>query len=223
MDEPGEPGLAGGVFGPADAAGVPGFIQSNYGTPGNFEVVVKTADGTLNHWWRDNSGGNVWNDGGHFASNVALSGASLIQSNYGAQGNFELVCVLDTGEMQHWWRDNDHGMVWNQGPTFGGGVGSPPCMVQGQYGMARETDIGNFELCVAVGGQVQHWWRDNSGDQSWQMSATFGHDVLAVAGLIEGSFGFNLEVVVLRTDQQLQHYWRDGAGWHEGPIIGSAA
>ena len=32
----------------------------------------------------------------------------------------------------------------------------------------------------------------------------------------------NLEVIVLRNDQQLQHYWRDGAGWHEGPVIGPA-
>jgi len=32
----------------------------------------------------------------------------------------------------------------------------------------------------------------------------------------------DLEVIVLRTDQQLQHYWRDGAGWHAGPVIGPA-
>ncbi len=44
----------GGVFGPPDAWGVPGFIQGNYGAPGNFEVVVRTKDGRLNHWWRMN-------------------------------------------------------------------------------------------------------------------------------------------------------------------------
>jgi hypothetical protein len=210
----------GGVFGPNDAAGIPGFIQGNYGAPGNFEVVVRTADGSLNHWWRANG---AWSDGGRFATGVANSGASLVQGNYGGQGNFELVCVLDTGAMQHWWRDNDGGMVWRQGPTFGSGVASPPCMIEGQYGAGDEHAVGNFELCVAVGGQAQHWWRDNQADMAWHMSATFGHDIQAVAGLIEGSFGFNLEVVVLRTDQMLQHYWRDGAGWHEGPVIGSAA
>jgi hypothetical protein len=81
---------------------------------------------------------------------------------------------------------------------------------------------GNFELCVAVGGQVQHWWRDNAGDKTWWPSAPFGHDVQAVAGLCEGSWYRNLELIVLRTDQQLQHYWRDAAGWHEGPVIGPA-
>ena len=96
-------------------------------------------------------------------------------------------------------------------------------MIQGQYGMTTEAGPhGNFELCVAVDGRVQHWWRANSGDQGWRQSAVFGHDVAVVAGLCEGSYGMNLEVIVLRNDQQLQHYWRDGAGWHEGPVIGPA-
>jgi hypothetical protein len=213
----------GGVFGPGDAYGVPGLVQSNYGAPGNFEVVVRTADGRLNHWWRQNGPPWTWYDGGRFGSNVALSGPALIQSRYGHNGNLELVCVLDTGQMQHWWRDDDNGFVWNAGDVFGSGVGSPPCMIEGQFGATDEYRIGNFELCVAVGGQVQHWWRDNWSNTGWHHSATFGHDVQAVAGLVEGSFGFNLEVVLLRTDRQLQHYWRDGSGWHEGPIIGSAA
>jgi hypothetical protein len=207
----------GGIFGPTDTAGVPGFIQGNYGAPGNFEVVVRLSTGRLQHWWRDGGG---WHPGPVFAGNVAYSGATLIQSNYGGQGNFELVATLGTGQMQHFWRDNDDGaMPWYAGPVFGSGITSPPVMIQGQYGMATEYGIGNFELCVAAGGQVQHWWRDNSGSLAWYHSATFGHDVAAVAGLIESSFGFNLEIVVLRTDRRLQHYWRDGAGWHEGALI----
>ncbi|QKV95169.1 peptidase C1A [Streptomyces sp. NA02950] len=209
----------GGIFGPANAAGVPGFIQSNYGAPGNFEVVVRLGTGVLQHWWRDGGG---WHAGPTFGSHVAFSGASLVQSTYGTQGNFELVCTLGTGQMQHWWRDNDHGMVWRPGPLFGSGIAGPPVMIQGQYGMATENGTGNFELCVAAGGRVQHWWRNNSADMSWHCSAVFGHDIAAVTGLVEGSFGFNLEIVVLRTDRRLQHYWRDGAGWHEGPVIGQA-
>ncbi|HEV7410058.1 MAG TPA: C1 family peptidase [Bradyrhizobium sp.] len=208
----------GGVFGPTDASGVPGFIQANYGAPGNFEVVVATADGKLNHWWRDGS----WHDGGRFGGNVGFSGPSLLQSHYGTKGNFELVCVLKTGQMQHFWRDNDHGDVWHAGAIFGSGIGSSPCMIEGSYGAANENAVGNFELCVAAGGKVQHWWRANSGDGLWRKSATFGHDIRAVATLVEGSFGFNLEVVVLRNDNKLQHYWRDGGGWHEGVVIGSA-
>jgi len=208
----------GGIFGPNDAAGIPGFIQGNFGAPGNFEVVVRTADSKLNHWWRDGGG---WHDAGRFGANIAYSGASLIQAHYGKQGNFELVAVTSSGQMQHFWRDNDKG-TWNTGVTFGTGVASPPCMIEGQYGAANENAVGNFELCVAVGGKIQHWWRNNNGDGAWRNSATFGHDVRAVTSLVEGSFGFNLEVIVLRTDNKLQHYWRDGAGWHEGVIIGNA-
>ena len=209
----------GGVFGPLDGAGLPGFIQGSYNAPGNFEVVVRTADGRLNHWWRDGGG---WHDGGRFGSNIAYSGGALVQSTYGVNGNLELVAVTTSGQLQHFWRDDDHGFVWHPGTLFGAGVHSPPCMIQGQYGMGSEFAMGNFELCVAVNGQVQHWWRNNAGNAGWYQSATFGHNVQAVAGLVEGSFGFNLEVVVLRTDRQLQHYWRDGAGWHEGVVIGAA-
>lgn len=209
----------GGIFGPADAGGIPGFIQGNYGAPGNFEVVVRTSDNKLTHCWRDGGG---WHVGVKFGNNIAYSGASLIQTHNGAQGNLEVVGVTATHQMQHFWRDNDHGMVWHEGALFGSGISSPPCMIEGQYNAANENSIGNFELCVAVGGQVQHWWKANASDGLWRNSATFGHNVMAVAGLIEGSFGFNLEVIVLRNDNKLQHYWRDGAGWHEGVIIGDA-
>ncbi len=215
--QPSGPWNDGGIFGPEDSAGIPGFIQGNYGAPGNFEVVVRTADSKLAHCWRDGAG---WHNGPRFGSNVAHSGPSLIQSHFGARGNFELVCVLASGKMQHWWRDNDHGMVWNAGPQFGSGVMSPPCMIEGSYGAANEKSPGNFELCVAVGEAVQHWWRSQT-DMLWRQSATFGQNVRAVVSLVEGSYGFNLEVIVLRNDNKLQHYWRDGAGWHQGPVFGS--
>lgn len=210
----------GGVFGPTDVAGDPGFIQSNYGAPGNFEVVVRTADGKLNHWWRENGPPWTWHDGGRFGAKVALSAPTLLQSCYGQQGNFELVCVLDDGQMQHWWRDNDHGMVWKPSVAFAQGVKSPPVMIEGQFGAGDEAHVGNFELCVAVAGKVQHWWRYNAGDMKWRHSTTFGHDVERVVALLEGSYGFNLEVVVLRTDGKLQHYWRHGGTWHEGVVLG---
>jgi C1A family cysteine protease len=210
----------GGVFGPTNAAGIPAFIQGNYGAPGNFEVVVRRSDGSLNHWWRDGGG---WHDGGLLPATVSFSGATLVQSQYGVKGNLELVAVCaTTHQLQHFWRDDDHGNVWHAGVCFGANVFSPPVMIEGQYGATDETRIGNFELCVAVGGAVQHWWRDNYGGTGWHMSTTFGTNVRAVAGLIESSFGFNLECIVLLNDGQIQHWWRDGAGWHAGPIIATA-
>ena len=209
----------GGIFGPVDAYGVPGFIQSNYGAPGNFEVVVKTVSGQLNHWWRDGGG---WHDGGRFGSSIMLSGASLIQGRYGMKGNLELVCVTNSGQMQHFWRDDDHGFVWHAGVLFGSAIYSTPVMIEGQYGASDEDRVGNYELCVAVGGAIQHWWRDNGGGTGWHCSAVFGSNVRTVAGLVEGSYGFDLEVIVVTNSNQLQHYWRDGGGWHPGPVIGFA-
>lgn len=213
----------GGIFGPADAVSGPGFIQSNYGAPGNFEVVVGTADKRLNHWWRDNSKSSYpWNDGGRFGSNVAYAGASLIQSNFGTKGNFELVCTLQNGQMQHWWRDNDDpNTPWAPSVTFGSNVKSGPCMIESMYGATNEYSKGNFELCVAVGGYVQHWWRDNNGNEAWTNSATFGDGhITRVGGLLEGSFGFNLELIVERDDGHIQHYYRDSSMlWHAAEVI----
>ncbi len=216
----------GGLAGPGDYYGVPGFLQGDYGAPGNFEVVVRTSAGQLAHLWRRNGPPWTWSESARFGANIAYSGASLVQSDYMGKpdhGNLEVVAVRTNGTMQHYWR-NAADLQWRAGAVFGAGVGSPPVMIQGQYGMRDENGPhGNFELCVAVGGKIQHWWRSNAnGSMDWRMSAVFGHDVQAVAGLCQGSWGMNLEVIVLRTDQQLQHYWRDGGGWHEGPVIGPA-
>ena len=70
-DEGGGQWNDGGTFGPTDAAGYPGFIQGRYGAPGNFEVVVRTADARLNHWFRD-QGTYAWDDGGRFAAGVEI-------------------------------------------------------------------------------------------------------------------------------------------------------
>jgi hypothetical protein len=206
----------GGVFGPTNAAGAVGYVESNYG-PGNFEVVVAVAGGNLQHWWRD----NAWHQGPTFGSKVATAGATLIQSTW---GNLELVAVLSSGQMQHWWRADGHGNAWAGDQTFGSGVSSPPCMIQGQFQMANEYGNGNFELCVAMpDGTIQHWWRNNGAGSGfpWTKDATFGTNVARVLALIQGSFGFNLELIALRHDGMLQHYWRDNGGWHAGVVIGT--
>ncbi len=214
----------GPTFGPMDADGTPGFVQSSFGQPGNFEVVVRTESGQLAHWWRTNAAPWTWAESARFGTDILLSGPSLVQSHYKKPGNLDLVAVRRDGTMQHFYRDDIGKTGWHAGVTFGAGVGSPPVMIEGQYGAADENAIGNFELCVAVGGHVEHWWRNNQGGAVesgvWSRSAAFGHDVRCVVALIEGSFGFDLEVVVDRTDGRLQHYWRDGGGWHEGPVIG---
>lgn len=203
----------GPVFGPANATGAVGFIESSWG-PGNFEVVVGVGGNQLQHWWRS---GSTWQPTVTFGSNVAMMGATLIQSTWGA---LELVAVLTMGQMQHFWRN---GSAWQADQVFGSGITSPPVMIQGQYGMTEENGNGNFELVVANGaGAIEHWWRDNQNTNwVWAKSDTFGSGVARVLALVEGSFGFDLEVVALRSDGMVQHYWRDGGGWHAGVVVGS--
>jgi hypothetical protein len=204
----------GPTFGPTNAMGAVGFIESSWG-PGNFEVVVAVAGGQLQHWWRDSAFN--WHESVAFGLNVTTMGASLIQSSW---GNLELVCVLKSGQMEHYWRN---GSTWEGDQTFGSGIASPPCMIQGQYGMPNEYGNGNFELCVATpSGTIQHWWRNNQASTlPWALGETFGSNVARVLALVEGSFGFDLEVIALRTDGMLQHYWKDGGGWHAGVVIGT--
>ena len=285
----------GGPFGPQDVEGYPAFIQSNFEAPGNFEVVVRRRGGQLAHWWRDGSAPFAWHDGGTIADRVRMSGPSLVQANVGKRGHFYVVCVTVWGTLQLWWRDNDFGGPWRAGEVFGRQAGETPvCMIQGQYGTTSELSVGNFELCVAVGGRVQHWWRDNSaltnevpradvadprfrdgvyhvvtaashqtalsghdrlaahpvraditslladdnakvsvtaqgalGNAAlsptaldrWHLGAVFGHDVKHVWGLMQSSYGCNLELMVEKNDGSLQHCWRDGDGWHEGAVI----
>jgi hypothetical protein len=216
----------GGLFGPQlpdDVEGLAGFIEGDYNAPGNFEVVVRTGNGTLNHWWRDNgpSGPMTWSESTQFGSGILLSAAALVQR---FDDGLDVVCVTSDGKMQRYFRPTA-GAPWQACEAFGSGVASPPVMLEGQYGATDETVAGNYELCVAVKGAIQHWWKgspENPGS-TWSMSASFGENVKQVLGLIQSSFGFDLEVVALLNDGTLQHFWRYASdlSWHAGPVFGS--
>jgi hypothetical protein len=71
--------------------------------------------------------------------------------------------------------------------------------------MGDESGVGNFELCVTVGETIEHWWRHNASGAAWTRSAVFGDAARRVVGLIQSSFGTNLELIVERTDNRFQH------------------
>jgi hypothetical protein len=214
-----------------------GFCQTNFGTPGNFEVVASDSNGQLQNWLRDNADNTgVWTrpeTGGVFGSNILTSGATLVERwapNGAPTANFactlDLVCVTKDKVMQRWERDGPPGSTWAAGETFGANVTTPPVMIRSQYGMTDETTPGNYELCVAVNGQIEHWWLPGSQNGQWTKSATFGTDVSSqsiqqVVGLLQSSYGFNLEVIAELTNGVIQHFFRDGAGWHPGTAFGA--
>jgi hypothetical protein len=193
------------------ATGPGALIQSTYGNPGNFEVVVPEGK-DLVHYWRDNTNGSVWKRGPIITSSAA-SAASLIQSSYkgnpGAPGNFELV-VIENGSVVHYWRDNSNGNVWHrQDVITAASQNGPGTLIQGSYGSP-----GNFELLVTEGSTVSHFWRDNSHGNKWQKSVTVANAVDGPASLIQSTYGTpanpgNLEAIVVRDGNNLDHYWRD--------------
>jgi hypothetical protein len=217
------------IFGPVNPQGIPGFVQSNRGAPGDFEVVVLNSAGQLEHWTKHNSwpwtrGPGDWSHAATFGPGTAFAGPALVQSSVGVTGypengtgDLHYVATSSAGIMEHYHRAAG---IWSPVTAFGQGITSAPCMIESSFGMNDETGIGNFELCVAAGGQIQHWWRPNNPPGSWAHSATFGANINRVVALIQSSFSADLEVIAERTDLHYQHYYRDVNGsWNTGPII----
>ncbi|GAA2775016.1 C1 family peptidase [Kitasatospora cinereorecta] len=209
----------GGAFGPTDAAGVPGFLQSNVGAPGDLEVVVRLGrSGQLQHWRRP--AGGAWQVAATFAQHVKYSGASLVLTNIGTYGTLDVVCVLDTGRMEHWRRGDAPG-GWQPLHVFAADVHGSPVMIENQSVTATATTVGDFHLCVPSRGTVQHWCLDNqSPTPTWSLRATFGEQVAEVLGLTESSFDFALQAVVLRTDGRFQQYVHQAGSWQAGKVFG---
>jgi hypothetical protein len=214
-------------FAAFEAAGYPALIQSSYGFPGNLESVIRHTDGSLNHYWRPQNTSGVWHFGSQISApgTVQMSGASLVQSNAGGQGNFYVVASMSDGTLRMFWRDNDGNVAnlhWYQGESFGRAVGAtPPIMIQTTDPTADEHAVGDFELLVVVRGSVLRYRRDN-GDIAqgiaptnetggrWTFVDQFGGPhIRHVWSFMQGPFYQNLEAVVETLDGTLQLWFFD--------------
>ncbi|MFJ8071590.1 zinc metalloprotease [Peribacillus sp. NPDC096447] len=201
--------------------GHPAFIQSRFGTKGNFELVAPLSRNGLAHFWRDNDNPKLsWSKGTIFATELGeVDAVGLIQSNYGTPGNLEVVVLHDTRrKLAHMSRDSNTG-IWskplalefcepsNPKLFFRGN----PAFLQSQYGTK-----GNFELIIplASGGLV-HFSRNNDElNPCWSKGTIFATELGEVdaVGLIQSNYGTpgNLEVVALCDNEtQLAHIFRD--------------
>jgi hypothetical protein len=97
-------------------AGKLSLLQSTFGNKGNFELAVPLATGGIVHYTRDNDvDGLPWKDPTRFGTDVGLiDGLSVIQSNFGALGNLEIV-AMDLGgfRLMHFWRDSGPSFDWH--------------------------------------------------------------------------------------------------------------
>jgi len=147
------PTFFGQSLGLVDAATM---IQSNFGSPGNLEVVAR-AGNSLYTFFRD-SATLVWNGPG-FLTNGAIGVPSMIQGRFGTMGNFELVVPSSSGGLVHYSRNNDApGLPWS-GPTFFGqslGIVGSASLIESNFG----NPPGNLEVVSQAGGSLFSFYRD---------------------------------------------------------------
>lgn len=156
-------------YGPSDFATEAGIydaltmIQSNFGDPGNLEIVARSGD-QLAFFWRDSGPDFRWNGPEIIATGVAGM-PSMIQSTFGDKGNFELVVPLASGGLGYYWRDNDDLHLHWYGPfMFGMNMGliDGVSLIQSNFGQP-----GHLEVVALIRGQLGFFWRDSGPDYRW--------------------------------------------------------
>ena len=220
------------LFGPPKPQGIPGFVQGNRGAPGDFEVVVMTTNGDVEHWTKHN--GSPWTKPpGTWYKRATLttagnaSGPALVSSRRNLTteleqetGELHYVCAAG-GQLQHFVSASPAG-PWSLDAAFGRGPYTGPAMIETLNESGNELGAGPLQLFVETGNQIEHWFLPAPSKwlpfPTWNRVTVFGADVLRVIGAIQGS-GSLLEVYVERTDGRFQEYARTGINWVAGAIL----
>ena len=153
------------------------ICQSDFGSKGNFEVVVPEPGG-LAHYWRDNDPIETpWQRAGIIAPNSIGSGA-IIQNR--KNGDLEIV-VRHGRELLHYWRSSG---TWHSTaqPISRDALGAA-AIIQSSYN-------DNLELVVQEGGSIVLYWREwNAAGQPWKPGGTVVDRSTGAPGFIQGKFG----------------------------------
>jgi hypothetical protein len=203
-------------------SGSPALIRGSAGHRGNFEVVAPRIKGGFAHYWRDNDDPELsWHGPFEFAVNDGIFDAvALIQSNFGAAGNLEMVARSGDG-LAFYWRDSSEQSGWVGPKIIAEGVAGNPSMIQSTFGRR-----GNFEVVVPLATDgLAHFWRDNDDQElPWKGPFTFGTNAGHVesVALIQSNFGMpgHLELAAL-ANGKLSFFWRDSGPdfrWN-GPFV----
>ncbi|MEV7177302.1 hypothetical protein [Kitasatospora sp. NPDC093679] len=200
----GEPTQFGQELGRVDALTM---IQSNYGSPGNLELIARARD-TLQFFWRDSGPDFHWN-GPYQIATGAAGNPALIQSRFGQQGNFELVFPAAGGGITFMWRNNDDpAMPWSAPFTFAQDLGQVDAltMIQSNYGSP-----GNLELIARARDTLQFFWRDSGLDFHWNGPYQIATGAAGNPALIQSRFGQqgNFELVFPAAGGGITFMWRN--------------
>jgi len=209
--------------------GNPVLIQSRFGNQGNFELLVPLGNGGLAAYWRDNdSSGLPWEGPVIFGQGQRFDAVTMIQSNFGNPGNFEV--IARSGDRLFFFF-RDEALNWNgpfllqiNGVDINGGLGNP-VLIQSRFG-----NQGNFELVVPrTDTGFDNYFRNNDDPQfPWIQlpSAGIGQIHIDSISLIQSNFGTTMDVngntlggnfeVIARSGDRLFFFFRDSE-WH-GPF-----
>ena len=224
----GGPTIFGTELGKVDAVTM---IQSNFGSPGNLEVIARVGD-RLRFFFRDSGPEFKWS--GPFpliADGVEVSGVSgnpvLLQSRFGHQGNFELLVPLAKGGLAFFFRDNDtSGLPWHGPLIFGSNQYDGVTMIQSNLG-----DPGNLEVIASSGGSFDFFFRDSGWNGPFPLIVD-GNKPFVVANpvLIQSTFGTkgNFELIAPEASFNpgggIVHFFRNNDDsslpWHQSDIFG---
>ena len=150
------------------------MIQGNFGDRGNFELVVREGN-KLRHYWRANdASGYPWHKGDIFSDHITFQ-PSLIQSNFGDRGNFELLTIHGNCFTHFWRNNNSSGYPWSEEIQTHAIVplGNPPTAAQRTKFLGAFPNLRNWNItdpttgiynCIAwsVGITIQWIWPGNT-------------------------------------------------------------
>ncbi len=213
----------------ADAGRVEGvsLIQGDFGENGNLELIATDFGGHhLMHFWHDPVSPLGWWGPNQISKKsqvpVFSGNPSMIWSNFGHRGNFDLVVPLVTGGFSHYWRDNDDPTLPWYGPfnfATESGIFNAVTMIQSNFGSP-----GNLEIVARSGDQLVFFWGEPGDEMKWHGPEVIATGVCGTPSLIQSTFGKkgNFELVVPLSSGGLGYYWRDNDDehlhWH-GPFM----
>lgn len=166
--------LHGSFFGAGEASDV-ALIQSNFkdfgSKNGHLELVVRHGD-RLALYWRASNAPLLWNGPLYIPSSEAHVGnPALVQGDFDAKGNFELVAPHAQTGLVHYTRFNDLAAVpWSAPTRFAQSLGKVDAiaLLQSDYIDADESN-GHLEVIARVGPKLFSLWRISKPPYSWNL------------------------------------------------------
>jgi dienelactone hydrolase len=200
------------------------LIQSNFGDPGNLEVVARIGD-RLAAFWCAAAPDPSWS-GPHILAAGVAGNPALIQASYGQRGDFELVVPHAGGGIAHYYRDNDCvALTWHGPLVFGADVG---CVDAVALIQSNRSSPGDLEVVARAGERLLFFRRASGPDLEWRGPYEVVSGVAGTPALLQSSAGRSgsSELIAPLAGVGLGHWVRDddapGAPWR-GPDVFATA